>query len=71
MNREFLKIFQEPVALFLMRKFFLIVLKLFVMKKSVVVLCLALAVLSSACSFHTCPTYSHGPSQKVLKETKF
>jgi len=41
------------------------------MKKSVLVLILAVAVMSSACSIYTCPTYSQSPSHKALKETKF
>jgi PBP1b-binding outer membrane lipoprotein LpoB len=39
------------------------------MKKSVVVLILAISVLVSACSTYTCPTYSQ--AHNVARETKF
>ncbi len=40
------------------------------MKKSVAVLILVVAVMLSACSTYTCPTYSKAPAPKAQKETK-
>ncbi len=40
------------------------------MKKSMAVLILVVAVIVSACSTYTCPTYSKAPVSAAHKETK-
>ncbi len=40
------------------------------MKKSVLLLILAGALMVSACSTYTCPTYSKAPAHKAAKETR-
>ncbi len=40
------------------------------MKKSIAILILVVAVMVSACSTYTCPTYSKAPAQKTSKETR-
>ena len=40
------------------------------MKKSVVLIVLALSMLASACASYTCPTYSKVPAPKAVKEAR-